>query len=145
MTPRMKVAHGTTAWFSMAGSLMCEAASRAALSPALNVSLVERYTNGIELSDGRVQGLRFDIIGGKPSFRVGACHDEVADITVEISAEASRALNSLYGTDPNFGLAFARFQSTGELRIDGDFARLGAWFNSVHDPIVERTAKSLSQ
>jgi hypothetical protein len=139
MNTDMKVADGTTAWFDMAGSLTCEAALQAGLSPALNVSLVERYTDGIELSEGVVQGLRFDIVGGNPSFRVGARHDEVADITVEVSAEASRALNSLYSADPNFGPAFANFLSTGEFRVDGDLAQLGTWFNAVHDPIVDRT------
>jgi hypothetical protein len=140
MRSNTKVSNGTAAWFDMAGSLMCKAASQAALSPEMKLSLVERYTDGIELSDGVVQGLRFDIVGGKPSFRVGARPTEVADITVEISAKASRTLNSLYSADPEFGLAFARFQKSGELRIDGDFARLGSWFNPVHDQIVESTS-----
>jgi hypothetical protein len=139
MNTQMKIAHGTAAWFAMAGSLMCEAAARAGLPPTLNLSLVERYTNGVELSEGMVQGLRFDIVGGKPSFRVGAGPHEAADILVEVTAAASRTLNSLYSADPGFGTAFADFQRSGELHIDGDLSRLGGWFGVVHDPIVDRT------
>jgi hypothetical protein len=137
----MKVAHGTAAWFRMVGSLICEAALGAGLAPTRNVSLVERYTDGIELSQGLVQGFRFDIIDGKPSYRVGAHKDEVGDITVEVSGAASHKLNSLYGADPAFAAAFADFTRTGALRIDGDLGALGTWFRAVHDPIVARTSE----
>ncbi len=90
MTTNAKVRQGTTAWFEMVGMLMSEAASRSGLSPELSVSLVERYTDAVELSKGFVQGIRFDILGAKPSFRVGARHDERADITIEITAAAAR-------------------------------------------------------
>jgi hypothetical protein len=64
------------------------------------LSLVERYTDGVELFEGLVQGLRFDIQNGKPSFRLGVRQDEGADITMEIAAAAARELNSLKSADP---------------------------------------------
>lgn len=70
MTEDMKLCQGTTEWFNMLGTLMSEAASRAGLSPQLTLSLVERYTDGVDLFEGLVQGIRFDITGGKSSFRI---------------------------------------------------------------------------
>lgn len=134
-----RLPHGSAAWFAMAGSLMVEAASRARLAPDCNVSLVERYIDGVALSDGLVQGLRFDIDGGTPSFRVGAGPDETADIVVEVTAAASRELNSLYADDPRYAAAADRLRREGALRIHGDLARLGDWFPAVHDPIVDHT------
>jgi hypothetical protein len=135
-----RLAHGSAAWFQMAGALMCEAAAAAGLPPGARVSLIERYIDGAEFADGLVQGLRFDIEDGKPSFRVGARRGERADITVEVTAAASRELNSLYSTDPRYRAASARLLGSGALRVDGDMARLGAWFDAVHDLIVDRTA-----
>ncbi len=140
MSTDAKVRQGTTAWFEMAGTLMSEAASRAGLSPELNVSLLERYTDGIELSDGLVQGLRFDITGGKPSFRVGVRQDERADVVVELPAAAARRLNTLRSADPQYQTARDHFVSEGEMRVDGDPGRLGRWLAAVHDPIVDRTS-----
>lgn len=140
MTTETKMRLGTAAWFDMVGTLMSEAACRYGLAPELNFSLVERYTDGVELVGGLVQGLRFDILGGKPSFRVGAWRGEQADITIEITAAAARTLNSLYSTDPNYLAARAKFLSTGEMRIHGDPSQMGDWLNTVHDPIVDRTA-----
>jgi hypothetical protein len=135
-----KVRQGTTAWFEMVGRLMREAASQSGLSPELNVSLVERYTDGVELSEGLVQGIRFDILGGKPSFRVGARPDERADVTVEVTAAAARELNALRSADPSYQAARDKFLSTGDMRVDGDPSRLGGWLDAVHDPIVDRTS-----
>jgi hypothetical protein len=138
-----RLAHGSVAWFEMVGRLMCDAAARAALPAGFHLSLVERYTDGALLADGLVQGLRFEIRGGKPSFRVGAHPSEAAetaDITIELTTAASRELNTLHGADPRFHAALARLQASGAMRIHGDLARLGAWFGGVHDPIVDRTA-----
>ena len=135
-----RLAHGTSAWFEMVGRLICEAAERAGLPANLNLSLVERYTDGTELADGLMQGLRLDIVSGKPSFRLGARPDERADITVEVTAAASRELNSLYSSDPRYLAATRRLQKRGALRVDGDMQRLGAWLGTVHDPIVDCTA-----
>ena len=139
MTMDAKVCQGTAAWFEMVGTLMSEAASQSGLSPELNLSLVERYTDGVELSEGLVQGLRFDILGGKPSFRVGARRDERADVMIEITAAAARKLNTLRSADPNYTAALEGFLSTGEMRVEGDPSRMGGWLNAVHDPIVNRT------
>lgn len=139
MTMDAKVCQGTTAWFEMVGTLMSEAASQSGLSPELSLSLVERYTDGVELSEGLVQGLRFDILGGKPSFRVGARRDERADVMIEITAAAARELNTLRSADPNYTAALQGFLSTGEMRVEGDPLRMGGWLNAVHDPIVSRT------
>jgi len=133
-------AHGSEAWFRMAGTLMCEAAAAAGLPPGTRLSLVERYTDGTVFADGLVQGLRFEIADGKPSFRIGSGRDERADITVEVTAAASRELNALYSADPRYPAATARLLGSGALRVDGDMARLGAWFDAVHDRIVDRTA-----
>jgi hypothetical protein len=135
-----RLPYGSAAWFHMVGNLMCEAAMRADLPADFDVSLVERYTDGFQFQDGLTQGLRFDIRGGKPSFRVGVLLEERADITVEVTAAASRELNSLYGADLRFQSALARLQGSGAMKIDGDLGRLGDWFGRVHDPIVERTA-----
>jgi hypothetical protein len=139
MTADTKIRQGTTAWFEMVGTLMSDAALRSGLSPRLNLSLVELYTDGVELSDGHVQGLRFDILSGKPSFRVGARHGERADITIELTAAAARELNSLYSADPDYHAALDRFLRTGEIRVDGDPSQMGDLLKAVHDPIVART------
>src|SRR5205814_1734130 len=106
------------------------------LAPGLTVSLVERYTDGTELSGGLVQGLRFDIRSGKPSFRVGAGPDERGDVTIEITAAAARTLNNLYSADPNYPAAVGRFLKTGEMQMDGDPSQMGGWLETVHDKIV---------
>lgn len=131
--------HGTTAWFEMVGTLLADAASQARLATDFNFCFVERYSDGIELASGLVQGIRFEIIGGKPSFRVGATKEERGNITVEITAAGSRALNTLYGIDPHYKSTIARLKRHGELKVDGDFLQLGFWFHGVHDQIVEST------
>lgn len=55
MTSVAKIPHGTPAWFDMVGSLLIAAASRAGLAPTLNVSLVERYSDGALMGDGLVR------------------------------------------------------------------------------------------
>jgi len=139
MTMEAKLLQGTEAWFGMVGQLMSEAAARSRLSPELDLSLVERYTDGEELSGDLVQGIRFDIRGGVPSFRVGVRRDERAELTIEISAAAARALNSLRSDDPNYRVARDEFLRTGEMHVEGDPSRLGDWLDAVHDPIVDRT------
>jgi hypothetical protein len=140
MTEDLKVLHGTTAWFEMVGTVMKDAAAHAKLSPDFNVCLVERYTDGVELGPGLVPGLRFEIIGGKPTFRLGARHGERGDITVEVTAAASRTLNTLRGAGPDFHTALAALLANGELKVDGELSRLGSWFSVVHDRIVARTS-----
>lgn len=139
MTVHTKTPHGTTAWFEMVGTIMAEAARRAELPADLTVSLVERYTDGVVLADGLVQGIRFEIVGGKPSFRVGARPYEQADITIEVTAAVARELNALRSTDPRYRTVLDRFLGTGEMRMHGDISRLGDWLAMVHDPIVDRT------
>lgn len=135
----IRIPHGTRAWFEMVGTAMVAAARQAALAPDVHVSLVERYTDGCELAPGLMQGLRFDIAGGVPSFRIGAGRDERGDVTILVTAAASRALNTLPGADPRFAALVADMQARGELVVDGDLAGLGAWFGAVHERIVERT------
>ncbi|PWC37679.1 hypothetical protein [Azospirillum sp. TSO35-2] len=140
MTTHAKLRQGTTAWFEMVGTMMTEAAARANLPADLNVSLVERYTDGVELFKDLIQGIRFDIVGGEPSFRIGARRDERADVTIEVTAAAARTLNALASADPSYQTARERFLGTGDLRVTGEVARLGDWLETVHDPIVDRTA-----
>lgn len=135
----MKIRHGTPAWFEMVGRLMTQAAQNAALAPDLNVSLVERYLDGVEWAPGLVQGLRFEIVDGRPSFRIGARPGEQADIVIEVTAAASRLLNTLYGDDPAFQVALHECRRDCAFRIEGDLTRLGDWFGAVHDRIVEQT------
>jgi hypothetical protein len=130
---------GSAEWFEMVGTLMREAAVQAKLPPSLNLSFVERYSDGRQLADGLVQGIRFDISGGMPSFRVGARPDEQADIVVEVTASAARRLNALRSADPNYQSLRRHFVETGEMKVAGDPSRLGSWLDDVHDPIVERT------
>lgn len=139
MTSNEQLPPGTPAWLTMVGTLMREAAAQAGLPPSLTVSFVERYTDGAALADGLVQGLRFDITGGQPSFRVGVRPDETADIVVEITAAAARQLNALYSHDPAYAAAQAELLRTGDMRVVGDPAQLGPWLAAVHDPIVART------
>lgn len=139
MTVHTKIPHGTAAWFEMVGTVMSDAVRRANLPTDLTVSLVERYTDGRVLSYGLVQGIRFDLVGGKPSYRVGARADEQADIIIEVTAAAARELNVLRSADPRYKTALDRFLRTGEMRMHGDISRLGDWLATVHDPIVDRT------
>ena len=131
-----KIRQGTKAWFEMVGTLMSEAATRSGLSPDLNVSLVERYTDGVELSAGLIQAIRFDIRDGRPSFRAGVRRNEQADIVVEVTAAAARKLNLMLG--PAYNAVRDSFLRTGEMRVSGNVSRLGAWLDAVHDPIVDR-------
>lgn len=139
MTRHDKLQQGTTAWFEMVGTLMSEAASRAGLSPDLTISLVERYTDGAELPGGLVQGIRFDIVAGRPSYRVGVRPEETADITVEVTRAAARELNLLSSADPRYRPVRDELLRTARMRIAGDISRIGAWLDAVHDPIVDRT------
>ncbi|MBS1165091.1 MAG: hypothetical protein H6R00_1116 [Proteobacteria bacterium] len=139
MTVHTKIRHGTSGWFKMVGAVMAEVARRADLPADLTVSLVERYTDGVVLSEGLVQGIRFDIVGGKSSYRVGARLDEQADIMIEMTAAVARELNALRSTDPRYRALLDRFLSSGEMRMHGDISRLGDWLATVHDPIVDRT------
>lgn len=135
-----RLPHGSAAWFAMVGEVLLTAARQAERLPDHDVSLVERYTDGVEWRPGLFQGLRFDIIDGQPYFRLGAGRDERADVTVEVTAAASYTLNSLRGDDPRFAAAAADLQASGDFRIDGELSQLGSWFSAVHDRIVERTA-----
>lgn len=137
----IKLPHGTTAWFEMVGTVMQQAASQAGLPAHFNLSLLERYTDAVQAGEGMAPGLRFDIVAGKPFFRLGARYGESADITIAISAAASHRLNTLHGADPQFHAALADFLGNGAMTVDGDLAQLGDWFAPVHDRIVARTAK----
>jgi hypothetical protein len=135
--PKLRL--GTTAWFEMVGGLMVETATRFGLPKALTVSFAEIYTDGAELADGLMQGIRFDIIAGQASFRVGVRPGERGDVTVEITTAAAERLNSLHMADPLFAYTIDEVLRTGEMRLDGDPSRLGDWLRQVHDPIVEHT------
>ena len=132
-----KVAQGTPAWFEMVGQVMREAAERAALPPDQNVSLVERYTDGGDFGGGLVQGFRFDIVGGKPSYRVGVRPEEQGDITVEVSSTIARELNRM--TAEASAVAREAYVATGEIHQEGDPSQLGDWFGQVHQSILDRT------
>ncbi|WP_260600253.1 hypothetical protein [Sphingomonas endolithica] len=135
--PKLRL--GTTAWFEMVGALMVDAATRSGLSPKLNLSFVELYTDGVELENGLVQGICFDIIAGQPSFRVGVRPGERGDVTVEITTAAAQRLNSLRSIDPLYADAINQVLRTGEMRVNGDPSRLGGWLQELHDSIVEHT------
>lgn len=68
-----------------------DAATRAGLAPDVDISLVELYTDGATLDDVLVQGLRFEIVKGKPSFRSGARRDERADVTDPVPCRSAVA------------------------------------------------------
>jgi hypothetical protein len=128
-----RVEHASPAWFEMVGKQMVEAALDAGLGADVNVSLLERFTDDADL------GLRFEIVGGVPSFRAGVGADETADIVIHVTTAASRRLNTVYEGDPAYRVAFDEALQHGALRIEGDVGKLGAWFAGVHDAIVERT------
>ncbi|TFW26533.1 hypothetical protein [Duganella callida] len=132
MTTPDKIPHGTAAWFEMVGQVMMQAALDARLTADINVSLVEHYTDGD-------QGLRFEIRNGEPSYTASVDKDERGDITVAVTAAASRQLNTRYSDDPEYGSLMAHLADIGELSVTGDLSRLGSWFAVVHDRIVDRT------
>jgi hypothetical protein len=135
--PKLRL--GTTAWFEMVGALMVDTATRSGLPKGLTVSFVEIYTDGVELADGLVQGIRFDIIAGQASFRVGVRPGERGDVTFEITTAAAERLNSLRIADPRFPDAIDEVLGTGEMRVEGDPSQLGGWLEQVHDPVVKHT------
>lgn len=137
-----KLPHGTMEWFAMVGGAICEAALHAGLSPDLNWSLVERYSDGTELANGRMQGLRFDLVSGRPSFRVGVSIEERGDVTIEVSTAVARCLNRLSLADPAYGRAFKQAMDQGDLRVSGDLSSMAGWLAAAHDPIVERTGEA---
>jgi hypothetical protein len=139
MTKKTKLPQGTPAWFEMVGTLMSEFAAAVSLPPELNVSLVERYTDGDEIGDGLVQGIRFDIVDGRPSFRIGAGRDERADVAVEVTAAVAHELNVLQSDDPAYAAAIDQAVVAGNMRVNGDPSRFGGWLDAVHNPIVDRT------
>ncbi|WP_417679338.1 hypothetical protein [Pseudodonghicola sp.] len=139
MTDDTRLPAGSRQWLTMVGERLQQAAQHADLPSEQTVSLVERYSDGEEIAPGLVQGLRFDILCGVPSFRIGAAPEEKADITVEVTSEAARRLNQLFSTDPAYALALEEYLKSGALRMCGDPAKLGAWFGAVHDDIVRRT------
>ena len=130
---------GTMDWFKMVGTLMCEHASLARLPEEMNVSLVERYVDGAELTDGLFQGIRFDLIAGKPWFRAGVLAGERGDVTIDVTMAASRQINALHSADPNYLVAMNCLQAAGQMRVDGEISRIGEWLKAVHDAIVDRT------
>ncbi|MBB6122782.1 hypothetical protein [Sphingobium subterraneum] len=134
-----KIRQGTEEWFYMAGSVIVQAIEDAGVSPSENFSLVERYTDGTVMSNGLVQGIRIEIIDGRPSFRVGAQENESADVTVEVTAAAARKLNALHNSSPDYEAVRTAFLNTGEMRVTGDVAKIGSWLDAAHDPIVDRT------
>jgi len=98
--PKLRL--GTTAWFEMVGALMVETATRSGFPQGPTVSFVEIYTDGVELADGLVQGIRFDIIAGQASFRVGVRPGERGNVTFEITTAAAERLNNLRMADLRF-------------------------------------------
>lgn len=135
----VKLPQGTPAWFEMVGTLMNDFAAKESLPIQLNVSFVERYIDGVEIGDGLVQGIRFDIVNGRPSFRIGAGRDERADVIVEVTAAVARELNSMKCDDPAYPAARDRAVAAGNMRVYGDPSRLGGWLDAVHDSIIDRT------
>ena len=130
---------GTREWFEMVGSTMTRVALASIHDRGLTVSLVERYTDGDDLAPGLKRGIRFDLVDGAPSFRAGALPDETADIVVEVTAEAARALNEVRSDDPSYAALRQHFVDSGDLRVTGDPTPLAALLDAVHDPIVDRT------
>ncbi|WP_445679019.1 hypothetical protein [Radicibacter daui] len=142
MSPAAKLPHGSVEWFEMVGRVMCEAASQANLPPDLNWSLVERYSDGTKLPNGRLQGLRFDLVASKPVFRAGVDIDEQGDVTIEVSAAVAHVLNRLPLADPAYALTYNRALDLGDIRITGDLSSMAGWLAAAHDPIVERTGEA---
>lgn len=140
MSAATKLAAGTVAWFDMVGSLMFDAASRAGHAPGQNWSLVERYSDGSRLPNGRLKGLRFDIVDGLPSYQVGVDEGERGDLLIEVSAAVAQELNRLYIDDPAYARALERATRAGHFTVHGDLSRAPAWLRAIHDPIVDRTA-----
>jgi len=133
-----KLPQGTMTWFGMVGTLMCDAASRAGLATDLNW-LVERYSDGVVMPNGRVQGIRFDIVNGAPSFTIGVGKDESGDVTIEVAADAALELNLLYTVDPAYVASLDRATRQGQIRVQGDLSVMADWLTAIHDTIVDRT------
>lgn len=135
----VKLTQGTEAWFEMVGDLICEAIAQSGFPSELNLSLIESYTDGTALPGGQFQGLRLDIVDGTPSFRVGVLPDEMADVIIEVSADAARVLNTLRSDDPRYPAAIINYLNSNEMQIAGDLSVLEPVFAAIHDNIVQRT------
>ncbi|CAN5346590.1 hypothetical protein BH11PSE5_BH11PSE5_22220 [soil metagenome] len=72
MTDTLQITQGTPEWFHMIGGILVDAARNANLPSDINLVFVERYTDGTEIGDGLVQGIRLDFRNGVPSYRIGA-------------------------------------------------------------------------
>ncbi|HBS98504.1 MAG TPA: hypothetical protein DEB47_01235 [Citreicella sp.] len=142
MTSKINHTAGSHDWLTMVGEVLQAAARSAALPDDLNLSLVEHYIDGSELSPGLFQGLRFDIRNGVPGFCVGVAPHEVGDITIKVTALVAQRLNQIYSSDPAYAQVQQEARASGELCVSGDPSRLGAWFAAAHDDIVRRTAGS---
>lgn len=142
MTSDTRYIAGSLEWLNMVGAVLQNAAESAGLPASQTISLVEHCIDGPEIAPGLVQGLRFDIRNGMPSFRVGVEPDEVGDITVHVTPEVAQRLNQLYTSDPALEQVQQEARVRDELRVQGDASKLGAWFPASHDEIVRRTVGS---
>ncbi|MET3762072.1 hypothetical protein [Sphingomonas sp. UYEF23] len=139
MTEDVKITQGSLEWFHMIGGILAHAARSANLPTDINLTFVERYTDGAEIDDGLVQGIRLDFRKGEPSYRVGVGRAERGDVTVEVTSHAARILNLHLSGDPTYKALLNRYQADGDRKAEGDLSRLGDWLNETHDPIVLRT------
>lgn len=140
--PLPRLAPGTRAWFEMVGRVVCDTAGSVGLPADLDLSMVERYSDGAPLPDGPehlVQGIRIDVVAGRASFRVGVGAHETADVTVVVTADGARRLNGLVVGDPAHAATREALLRSGELRVEGDPSPLAAVLAGAHDPIVHRT------
>lgn len=141
MTTDTKLSYGTKAWFEMIGETMCDFARKANLSSDVNYSLVEHFTDGDTWEGGLSEGFRFDIVNGKPAFRVGAKPGELCDLTINVTRNASQTLNTMRGDDPRFEATLEKFMTSGEFHVvQGDLMDLFNLIGPVHDTVVDRTA-----
>ena len=141
MNTQTKIAYGTREWFEMIGQTMCNAARAKNLGPDVNYSLVEHFVDGDDWGDGMKEGFRLDIEGGQPRFQVGAKPGEMADLTINVTRNASRQLNTMHGYDPEFEPAIAKFMGNGEFTVvQGDLNDLFELIGPIHDTVVDRTA-----
>lgn len=128
---------GSREWFEMLGTLMVEAAGLVPLPD--RVTFLERYRDGTDLGESRVQGICFDVADGRATYRVGVRPDDRADIEVSVTREAARSLNLMLSTDAGHDAARARYAESGELTLVGDSSPLAALLALLHDPVVRRT------
>ncbi|UYB54284.1 hypothetical protein OCJ37_10290 [Xanthomonas sp. AM6] len=139
MNAASRFVQGSSEWFDMVGTLVCRAVKRAGYPFPGNWTLIERYSDGVRLPNGLIQGIRFDLRAGAAAYRVGVAPEEQGDATIEVTSAAARTLNLLYSHDPRFETNMKHALDSGAITVEGDLSPIAEALAQSHNDIVDRT------